>query len=159
MDDTSDDSEDKSKKAVEIAEQIKVQNSIKAGKEMVFDEWKIYTSLFLHGLMIMCYIVGFVLFCETLGTSLKFWSKVGYGFLFGGIWRIISPVWPQGRPKKINRFLGMKYSIALSFVTITGIFTLFIASGCVITALMLELSVYVIVCSLLCLGGLSFFMG
>lgn len=98
-------------------------------RKSVRKKWYIY-----YGIALYCFLItAFIIVLILLKTYIEYVDSIGrallVGAIFGVVWRLISPIWPEDIGKTIRKYWGVKYSVAVELFVIVFLATVFFLSG------------------------------
>lgn len=131
----------------------------KTGKEKKKrGKWYIYGYTALQIFLFAVYIIVFNMNREKWQDLSSVRSALFLGIIFGVIWRLVSPIWPETVAKTIREFWGVKYSIVASGFVFIIIATLFLLNGLVFNGYVLTAFITMIISSWIAFAAMVRFM-
>lgn len=110
-------------------------------------KYYIYYSIAFHIFLFAVYIIAMIAKMKELQELNSIRNTLITGAVFGVIWRVISPIWPETIAKTIKKFWGARYSFVVSAFIFVIITTLFFLNGFVFTLYALIAMITMIVSS------------
>lgn len=122
-------------------------------------KWYIYYSLTLYWVLISVFIVFFCLDRASIEAVDSIGNILLNGIIFGVIWRMISPIWPEGMSKTIRNYWGAKYSVAVEMFIVVLLVTVFFLGGFTFTLYSFMLLITMIIASWIAFAVMVHFWG
>lgn len=122
-------------------------------------KWFIIYGIVLYAVLISAYTIALVMQKEDIQYADSIKDVLILGAIFGVIWRIISPIWPEKISKTIRKFWGARYTIAVELFVVAIIFTLFVLSGFVFSVYSFIMLIAIILSSWIAFAVMVHFWG
>lgn len=129
------------------------------GKEEKHKKWYIIYGIILYVILMCAYAFVLIVDKDEIQYSSSIGSAILIGAIFGVIWRIVSPIWPEAISKTIRKFWGVRYTVVVELFFVALILTELLLTGFVFSLYSVILLVSIIIFSWIAFAVLQHFWG
>lgn len=134
------------------AERNYLRNGIPQKRRGVHNEWYIIYGIVTYGIGVLG-IFALLIYLEKQLPYIHATGKaIIAGIVLGGIWRIISPIWPMRMVRIIRTFWGVSYSCVVQLFVIVTLLTFFFVNGFTFSFISMVISVSMFLTSWITFG-------
>ncbi len=132
---------------------------IKPKGEEKHKKWYIIYGIVLYVILMSAYTIALLIEKEDIQYNNSIGIAILVGAIFGVIWRIISPIWPEAIGKTIRKFWGVKYTVVIELFFVVLVLSVFLLNGFVFSIYSFVLLVSIILFSWIAFAVMVHFWG
>lgn len=122
-------------------------------------KWHIIYGIVLYVILMSAYTIALLSEQRDIQYNDSIGNAILVGAIFGVIWRVISPIWPESISKTIRKFWGVKYTVVVEMFFVALILSSFLLSGFVFSIYSVVLLVSIILFSWIAFAVMVHFWG